>query len=445
MALEEDILDVEVYPSEDGDLALHEAIQVIESRCKASGLTFENDSDEVFGPSGIVSFPNGRDVRPVGIWTLAAANDLLAIEFEKYHFLSDYEAVLSYKDATIEAAVRLIRGIDMAQMCRRLFNSDYPKEAQQAADLKVNLPSPHAGLPSIELSFASDDYRAIFTQSQQGIAPRTQAFGPITLKLQGINVTTHDNAVSMLSKLANSLFLQLDIMSSMALNLERKRPVHRVRRPAGKGFSAKRDLHYPKHQFQNAPTSLYWYARSATGMPLLQFLAYYQVIEYFFPVYSKIDACRKLKVALKDPSFREDDDADVGRLLALITVGRGGAFGDERTQLRATLFECIDAGSLRNFLVADEERKTFYSSKGKTAQYKNLSITKPEADVREEVADRVYEIRCKIVHTKAGGAETDFELLLPFSKEAEALTHDIALVQYLARRVLIAASSKITA
>jgi hypothetical protein len=59
------------------------------------------------------------------------------------------------------------------------------------------------------------------------------------------------------------------------------------------------------------------------------------------------------------------------------------------------------------------------------------------------VADRVYEIRCKIVHTKTDARDATFELLLPFSAEAEQLSHDIELVQYLANRVLISSSTSL--
>ncbi len=38
-------------------------------------------------------------------------------------------------------------------------------------------------------------------------------------------------------------------------------------------------------------------------MPLLQFLAYYQSIEYYFPMYSGREAQEKIKNLVKDPSF----------------------------------------------------------------------------------------------------------------------------------------------
>jgi len=175
-------------------------------------------------------------------------------------------------------------------------------------------------------------------------------------------------------------------------------------------------------------------------MPLLQFLAFYQVIEFYFPVYSQAEAQRKLKAMLKDPTFRGDRDADIAKLLSSIYVSRSGSFGDERSQLRATLMECVDSQSLRNFLESYPDRKEFYLAKAKGLPYHKVPLANPTADLRSDVADRMYDIRCKIVHTKNDAREGGVDLLLPFSQEAEQLSFDIELAQYVAQLTLIAGS-----
>src|SRR5262249_41635905 len=98
-------------------------------------------------------------------------------------------------------------------------------------------------------------------------------------------------------------------------------------------------------------------------------------------------------------------------------------------------------GDLRRFLTESDDRAEFFSNKQKGLTNHKLPIANKEADLRNDVADLIYDIRCKIVHTKGDGYEGDLELLLPFSKEAELLFHDIELLQYIARQVLISASS----
>jgi hypothetical protein len=95
-------------------------------------------------------------------------------------------------------------------------------------------------------------------------------------------------------------------------------------------------------------------------------------------------------------------------------------------------------------LEEDAERRSFLSSKAKGLTEKKLPIANPDADLRNDVADRIYDIRCKIVHTKSDSRDGEVELLLPFSKEAEQLYHDISLLEFVARQVLIAASTPLT-
>ena len=124
-------------------------------------------------------------------------------------------------------------------------------------------------------------------------------------------------------------------------------------------------------------------------MPLLQFLAYYQSIEFYFPTYYQAEGRRKIRRILKDPTFRNDRDADVGRILTAIRTS-GGSFSDERAQLRATLNECIDAESLRAFLSDSEEKQSFFSSKTKGLTNRNIPLANVAADLRNDVADRMY-------------------------------------------------------
>jgi hypothetical protein len=59
------------------------------------------------------------------------------------------------------------------------------------------------------------------------------------------------------------------------------------------------------------------------------------------------------------------------------------------------------------------------------------------------VADRLYNIRCEIVHTKDDGDADAMQRLLPFTPEAEQIMHDIDLMQFIAEKVLIASSTEL--
>ena len=105
---------------------------------------------------------------------------------------------------------------------------------------------------------------------------------------------------------------------------------------------------------------------------------------------------------------------------------RRGSLLDERKQLGAALKHCVDTTELRDFLNETEDRKRYYSNEYKKISDKRIALT-DEATLVEQTAERVYDIRCKVVHTKnAEGRERD-EMILPFTKEAARMTGKIGL------------------
>lgn len=405
--------------------------RVFVARCKSAGLKIEEvprTDDKTVLKLGM---KNGKDFR----WLIVGSDEniaaLLSVPFERFVFLSDYVAICSYLDGLIEAEIRPITPFYSSFMLDRLFNSQGSLRPFDPRNVNVVIEPSHGALPRIEISAASDTFMKLTSRRNRM---------PLTLKLGGCVVKTHEEAVGLLRKTSDSIFFQIDLLANVALTISREhRPSRLSRRPSRKA-NLVTELQYPKTEFDEAPLSLYWYGRSAAGMPLLQFLAFYQVIEFYFPIYSKAEAQRKLKAILKDPTFRGDRDADIGRLLSAIHVSRSGAYGDERSQLRATLMECIDPTALRDFLESEPDRKEFYSAKVKGNAYQRIPLATPSADLRNEVADRIYDIRCKIVHTKSDSRDGEVELLLPFSPEAQAISIDVELAQYLAHSVLIAGS-----
>lgn len=429
LPLDEEQLEDAIRPEE-----LVEVRRQLTNRCKAAGISIE----EIIAPDEDVAYKVamkcGRNNRWVYFSHDARIAKFLSIPFENYSFLGDFEAICSYKDGTIEAGIRLAGNglVTGSFLYRRLFGLDPRSDVFDPKSAKITLTPAQDGLPSIEIGPSTAVFNVLAASPSQW---------RLTIKLTDCRVATHDAAIALLNKTAGSVLFQLDMLTDVSLVLERDRRRRLGGRSLKKKTNVATDLQYPKTEFNSAPLSLYWYGRSATGMPLLQFLAFYQVIEFYFPIYSQSEAQRKLRGILKDPTFRGDRDTDIARLLSAIHVSRSGAFGDERSQLRATLLECIDPSALREYFEGDDDRNDFFLTKTKSLPYHRIPLANPSSDLRSDVADRVYDIRCKIVHTKNDSRDGSVELLLPFTQEAEQLTFDIELVQYLAQLVLVAGSA----
>jgi len=391
-------------------------------KCKEYGLDasleriFDNDEDTYVR----VKIPNGREVRAIGFSTINRIESAISIHFEKYCFLGDYEAIMNTDTYIIEAVIGRVGGNSYGY---RSFlgddRADSPPIVLNSSDNKVE----------IVIGELSEAMKVFLPRHYSRMK---------SLTVTGLGQKTHGEAVETLERIANALFFQIDLQNERSYSLRRVRRLRKL--GTLRSGQSSTDLQFPTVEYDNDPISLYWYARSAAGMPLLQFLAFYQVIEYYFPTYSVEEAKQRIQTILKDPLFRYERDTDIGRILSVVSK-RGKGFGTEKDQLKATIDYCIDPIELRAFFEEAEDRKQFFSKKQKGLTDIKLPISEAETDLRIPTSDLIYDIRCKIVHTKIESSTDKNELLLPFSKEAELLTHDIELVQFIARKVLIAASS----
>lgn len=428
---EVDVIDADVV---DGDADPAQLIASLEARCKAAKIPLESDEPGEDGPDLLITvrMPSGREHIPITLYDLDMVRAFLAVPFERYVLLSDYSAICWYQEQVIEA--------NITSLGSTATSPSLVMAIQNLAGLPIEQRGARKPLPSLVIPNTSGEGRITIGPS----SPDLRALGSIfarsrpSIRIDGIQIHGHDDATALLEKLANSILFQLDLTRAVPAVLARRR--RGARRPFAQRSLRNVSLEFPRSEYDREPISLYWYARSASNMPLLQFLAYYQTIEYYFGTYSQAEARRKVRNVLKNPIFRPDRDADITKILAAAKAN-GSGYGDERSQLRATLAECIEPSALRQWFNEVPERAEFFSKKVEGLTEHRISIRNPTADLREEVAERIYDIRCKIVHTKATGRDGEVDLLLPFSKEAELLYNDIDLMQFCAREVLVSAST----
>jgi len=253
----------------------------------------------------------------------------------------------------------------------------------------------------------------------------------LSIEITNSKVKNNQQSVDILKKYSDSLFFSIDTQKNLFLSLVRRQSKRKYAHLQKNDVS----LEFPRNFYENASIDLFWYARSATRMPLLQFLAYYQSIEFHYPAFYNADVGRKVKSILKHPSFRVENESDIARVVAVIK-SNGKGFASEKEQLKATLKECIDNDDIANFINANEERSKHFMNTSKGVSKFSINIQNP-SELYNQVADRIYDIRCKIVHTKGDEGNEELDLLLPYSKEADNLQEDIELIRLLAQKVII--------
>jgi len=423
--------------------------QMIERLKAASISTKELEVSQFVGRRVKIDFPNGPRTREIFKSEMSAPSFSKAA-FEQIKFLGDFEAIHDSSTNEIEA---LVAGLDNRSqfILQSLFKSDdedeeQDEEADTARDTSVEQSETkavkdraddgqmfveHDGGISISLVRTSERIRSI-----------TRGLSKYALRISSVHSERHDEVLRQLTTLSNSYFFALNLEHGLSLQLTRQRRGARRRLPSVEKVRKAQPV-FPSHEYDADPISLYWYAQSAKEMPLLEFLSLYQVLEHYFPFYVNKKASGRIRTILKHPTFRVDRDEDVAKIVSIIDNRSRGAFWSERQQLKAVVEGCVTEEELTEFVTASKTRADFFSKVHKQLTSEKVLSGSPPNVSAEAVAKALYDIRCKIVHSKLEDGELGSGRLLPFSEDVELLSEFTSLIEFLAQRVLISTSSKL--
>ena len=164
---------------------------------------------------------------------------------------------------------------------------------------------------------------------------------------------------------------------------------------------------------------------------------YYQVIEFYLPTYTRSATIIRLRNMLKDPSFDYNNDLALGRLLdAIAPIGR--KIVSEREQVAATIAYCVDDAAITAFLDDRPAAAKALADKNRIRDVRVISTRDRQIPLTSQVAERIYDLRCRIVHSK-DSSET-VSPIRPFERESRLMRHDLSLIRFIAQKILIASS-----
>lgn len=387
----------------------------------------------------IAKFPCAREFKQLRITERVELDTLLGSDFEHFRFIKDFEAIWSPKFKVIECELQPVSrmGTSSHYLIRRLAKALGEEFDDKDENIRFEFDKSEDNY-IVSVGGASVEY-AILSFSSHGMPRFEYARRRPTIRIENIEVSSHDQAQRILEKVGNAILFKLDLTSNIGYKLSEDREIRRAyfRR---KKQSYELDKSFPNYEYDSEAMSLYWYAKSAVDMPLLQFLALYQILEFYFPIFSHKEAHHQIKNIIKDPRFNPNKDSDITKVLTTISQNKSQiGFGSEIEQLKSTLQNCITSEELREQIENDQEMNEFYKDKkSKSLASKNFSLANKNADLVTECAERIYEIRCRVVHTKA--SDKNYELLLPSSPELKHLIFDITILETLAKKALISTS-----
>ncbi|MEU8243377.1 hypothetical protein AB0C07_34420 [Actinoplanes missouriensis] len=157
--------------------------------------------------------------------------------------------------------------------------------------------------------------------------------------------------------------------------------------------------------------------------------------------FSRAMTIKRVSNMLKDPRFDHNDDVAIDRLIAA-ALSAGHSRTTEREQVLAAVEACLDDDTIIMFLDERPAAAKALRDKKWITGVRAITPGDSQASLVRQIADRIYGIRCRIVHSKDNHGEA--EPLHPFGPEAKRLRHDLNLIRFVAQHVLIAASKPAT-
>ncbi|MCT1479306.1 hypothetical protein [Microbacterium sp. p3-SID336] len=428
-------------------IAAHEAkLKELVERAASAGIEAETRVLERLPADRARSYlrllmPNGRTTRSIAVFP-RDVDAFLASGFEDYIMLSDYSATVSKSRGIIECQViGASPSIRLASFLQELPGVEI-LSGETDGETETEISGEAAGGARRE---PSTDWRLVVEQDgvRIDISPASADFEmffgrAVTLKLSGVATSNHDTAVEALERYGQALLFDLDVVYNRFVQLGKRRQGNRPRRHEQPDHRPR----FPRNEYASQPLDLYQYGRAAAGLPLLEYLAYYQCVEYFFPFFAREQIVNSVKSQLLHPGFDAQNDAALNRLINLAAPAARGGMA-EREQLRATLRSIVSEADLREFLESTPEYVDHFCSKSQSIRgVGTVQLDHNPADLRDQIADRIYGIRCRIVHAKQDGGGKSEDVLLPSSKEANSLQADVELMRLVAQRALIARAAR---
>jgi len=265
-------------------------------------------------------------------------------------------------------------------------------------------------------------------------------FRPYTIRVTSFFATSHDDAIERTNRILDACIFELGYLKRMGIQLADDWP-HRRRLTAVERFNYgdkynSDHLPSPRSSFNPDLVRFYQFGMSS-DIPVLQFLAYYQVLEYFFLTVSDEHLYAKLSQRLNDPRF-STVPKQLDRVIQDVAEHKRSS--NETEMLKAVLVRFVDKADLAAFITEYQTHlgeKVYTKKRGRFGTETNVNLD-PE-HIFDGIAGIVKAVRNALVHSSDRYDRNDRHV--PFSKSTEIVRLEVPLLKYLAERVIIGSAT----
>jgi len=269
---------------------------------------------------------------------------------------------------------------------------------------------------------------------------RNYMYSPITLRVHNLGAPSVEIAIRKSSPIIEGCLFELSYLKgiSLALSEEWPRRQPRVRPFRYQDRIRENVLPLPKAMF-NSDIVRFYQRGVSTRDPVIQFLSYYQVLEYFFLSVSDERLYETLSHRITDPRF-SPKPSFLDRIIQDVLNHR--RITNETEMLKLVLQKYVEPDDLIAFIRAYEEHlgERFYTKRKRLFGQDVPEIRFEQAHLYGNIAKRIKAIRNAIVHSSDRYERK--ERFVPLTSQSEAIiSREIPLMKFLAERVIISTAT----
>lgn len=188
--------------------------------------------------------------------------------------------------------------------------------------------------------------------------------------------------------------------------------------------------------FYNKELTKFYRLGMSSYFPILKFLTFYQILEYFFNKVSDEELYNKLSYELKDPKFAPNE-LHIVKLVRIVEEHSKKV--DETEMLKNVLKKFIDFKDLKEFIENYEEKisEKIYTIRNEIFG-EIVQVILKENHVFGNIAKTIKIIRNALVHSS--DRYEGKKRYVPFSESTEIVEKHIPLLKFLAEKVIFATS-----
>ncbi len=180
------------------------------------------------------------------------------------------------------------------------------------------------------------------------------------------------------------------------------------------------------HREYNDDMVQYYMAGNSARIPKVQFLSYYNVLEFWFDKTYNDEKCAAIQKIITSPKFNHNNLNHYKKITEIFRFGKNKA--SENELLQSLLEKYLDINDFKNFLGQNDY---YLNNNAHKISDTKFSLTDSDALLIRKLAKRIYRVRNAIVHSK----ESEEERYFP--QDEKFISQEVNLVKYVSEQVII--------